>query len=90
MELSTGLALAQVALSVVSSVLTAVVFCVIKFNDMKHLEAKIGELANDVKCGFQGITKDLLGYAERISTIEGYVNCKVSKKRKVKNLDNQG
>ena len=43
------------------------IFCVIKFNDLRHLETSVKELTDTLK----ETNKKLEGTAERISKIEG-------------------
>jgi len=90
MDISSVLSIAQVGISIVSTILTAVVFMVIKFNDLKHLDDKVEKMSASVQAGFDNLEKRMNNYAERISTVEGYLTCKLARKRKAKTDISQG
>lgn len=48
MDIATIIAIATIGIQVLSTLFMAVVFCVIKFNDMKHLEDKVDKLGEKV------------------------------------------
>lgn len=65
--------------TVLATGFNAAMFAVIKFNDLKHLEQNVTEIKTTVN----GLSAKIDNSLQRVSTLEGTVFCKVSKRKKV-------
>ena len=72
MDASTIASIIRTGFTILSSIFVVVIFCVVKFNDLVHIDKKLDKL--DVKYDEQG--KEIGKLSSQISSIDGYIKAK--------------
>lgn len=69
MDLLTITRVTGTAFSILSSLFVVVIFCIVKFNDLAHIDKKLDKL--DIKYDEQ--TKEISSLSAQVSNIDGYI-----------------
>jgi len=72
MDASTIASVIRTGFTILSSIFVVVIFCVVKFNDLVHIDTKLDKL--DTKYDEQG--KEISKLSSQISSIVGYIKGK--------------
>lgn len=75
MDASTGIRLVGTAFSILSSLFVVVIFCIVKFNDLKHIDLKLQELSNK----YDKMSDNYATLSSQVSNIDGYIKGKQDK-----------
>jgi len=69
MDMATVSSLLRTGFSILSSLFVVVIFCIVKFNDLKHIDAKLEKLSDK----YDEQNKSLTNLSSQVSNIEGYI-----------------
>jgi len=69
MDLLTISRLIGTGFSILSSLFVVIIFCVVKFNDLKHIDTKIQELSTK----YDKMSDNYSELSSQVSSIDGYI-----------------
>lgn len=69
MDSNTIIRLATLCFTILSSAFAIIMFCVIKFNDLAHLDSNMQKLSNK----HDELQKEVSGISKMVSSIDGYI-----------------
>lgn len=78
MDATTMIRLVGTTFSILSSLFVVVIFCVVKFNDLKHIDAKLQELSNK----YDNMSDNYADLSSKISNIDGYIKGQNDKRKR--------
>jgi len=70
-----GIRLIGTGFSILSSIFVVVIFCVVKFNDLKHIDDKLQELSHK----YDKMSENYSQLSSQVSNIDGYIKGKQDK-----------